>query len=422
MPAHPFILVSYYQISLIFQYCIYDLSRTHDVSIYFELSVLYFFDSNRTFRAKDLSFKVMNMKSFIALTIMSLFASIHGQGQCADILAKTPDCAVSHWDRFSLDERSFIFWCYSQRPCLRDAADSVGCKNGDLACQCDPAKQEAIGSSALGCVLDSCGAEAGLEARAVGEEVCRAQRLRSPCYPRKRQLYVSVVTGGSIRIVSGIRTPESSAAATSLVPTEIIPISVSVSSLLSSNIITETALSSGATEALATVSSVEALKTSESSGTPAKTSNVMTSKASSAITSSSSFINFPNDQTTRLTALTSPSLAATSTPAHTVFNGGAIGGIAAGGAVFLLTVAIIIIAIYYFRQRRKPTRSVPLHPETIYADTVGKELSTQQLTELDSQNPIRSSVQEMPTTTPNRGPWELHDGWQWCLEREECGA
>ena len=104
---------------------------------------------------------------------------------------------------------------------------------------------------------------------------------------------------------------------------------------------------------------------------------------------------------------------ATSTPAHHVLSGGAIGGIAAGAAVFFLAVVLGVIALFYFRRRRKQAGYAPPPARStleLNDSSVLKDPRTGMPMHLHPQNQTRGSVQEMPTLIPNKGPWELHNG------------
>ncbi|KAL8913083.1 MAG: hypothetical protein Q9171_002063 [Xanthocarpia ochracea] len=99
------------------------------------------------------------MKTFISIAALGLIAFAQAQEQCAASAAAIPSCALE---------------------CIISAGSSVGCEQGDFACQCSSSQSAAIATAALGCVLSACGPATGLRVQAAGSAVCDCVATAAP--------------------------------------------------------------------------------------------------------------------------------------------------------------------------------------------------------------------------------------------------
>ncbi|KAI4281517.1 MAG: hypothetical protein L6R38_003643 [Xanthoria sp. 2 TBL-2021] len=91
------------------------------------------------------------MKTILSIAAFSLIAVAKAQDQCAASAAVIPSCAAE---------------------CIISAGSSVGCAQGDYACQCSSSQSAAIASAALPCVLSACGPATGLRVQGAASAVC----------------------------------------------------------------------------------------------------------------------------------------------------------------------------------------------------------------------------------------------------------
>ncbi|KAL8811073.1 MAG: hypothetical protein Q9223_007612 [Gallowayella weberi] len=99
------------------------------------------------------------MKTFLSIAAFGLIAVAQAQQQCAASAAAIPSCALE---------------------CIVSAGSSVGCKQGDYACQCSSSQSAAIASAALGCVLSACGPATGLSVQGAASAVCHCVATAAP--------------------------------------------------------------------------------------------------------------------------------------------------------------------------------------------------------------------------------------------------
>ncbi|KAL8871974.1 MAG: hypothetical protein Q9198_007295, partial [Flavoplaca austrocitrina] len=67
--------------------------------------------------------------------------------------------------------------------CIINAGSSVGCAQGDYACQCSSSQSAAIASAALPCVLSACGPATGLSVQGAASAVCDCVATAVPASP-----------------------------------------------------------------------------------------------------------------------------------------------------------------------------------------------------------------------------------------------